>query len=248
MPAAIRIGTSGWSYAAWRGGFYPRGLAPKDWLARYATEFSTVELNATFYRLPAPEQFAKWAAQVPDGFLFAVKAPRLITHLHRLQHCAGALDDFLDAARSLGKKLGPILYQLPPSLPYDPDLLAAFCASLPRKLSNVLEFRHASWFREETYALLGRHRVSLCVSDFPGCEAPLLVTAPPAYLRFHGGRRHRGNYSQPSLQTAADALHRWRQDGIPSFTCFNNTAAARAVTNARTLRDLTRTADCANSA
>ncbi len=158
------------------------------------------------------------------------------------------LADFLDAARALGGKLGPILYQLPPSLPYDPELLATFCASLPRKLTNVLEFRHASWFREETYTLLDQHRISLCVSDFPGCEAPLLVTAPPAYLRFHGGRSNRGNYSRPSLQTAADVLRRWRQDGIPCFAYFNNTAAAHAVTNARTLRDLTRTADCVNSA
>jgi len=248
MPAAIRIGTSGWSYAEWRGTFYPRGLAAGRWLTHYAEAFDTVELNATFYRLPAPEQFAKWAAQVPDGFLFSVKAPRLITHLHRLQHCAGALTEFLDAARALEKKLGPILYQLPPSLPYDPDLLAAFCASLPRKLSHVLEFRHTSWFREETYALLDQHRVLLCVSDYPRCEAPLLVTAPPAYLRFHGGRSNRGNYSRPSLQTAADALRRWQQDGTPGFAYFNNTAATYALMNARTLRDLTRAADCANSA
>jgi uncharacterized protein YecE (DUF72 family) len=238
MPAAIRIGTSGWSYAEWRGGFYPRGLAAKDWLARYATEFSTVELNASFYRLPAPEQFAKWATQVPDAFLFAVKAPRLITHLHRLQHCAKPLADFLDAARALGGKLGPVLYQLPPTLTHDAGLLDAFTAALPRKISSVIEFRHDSWFRDETFAILEKNRVSLCVSDFPGSAAPLRVTAPPAYLRFHGGKRYRENYADTFLQPLADHLHAWREDGIPSFVFFNNTAGARAPANARTLQDM----------
>lgn len=238
MPAAIRIGTSGWSHAEWRGGFYPRGLAAKDWLARYATEFPTVELNATFYRLPPPEQFAKWAAQVPEGFRFAVKAPRLITHLHRLQHCAAPLADFLDAARALGGKLGPILYQLPPTLTYDPGLLGAFTAALPGKLSSVIEFRHASWFRDETFAILEANRVALCVSDFPGCAAPLRVTAPPAYLRFHGGKRYRENYADPILQATADSLRGWQEDALPSFVFFNNTAGGRAPANARTLQSM----------
>jgi len=237
MPVPIRIGTSGWSYAEWRGGFYPRGLAAKDWLARYATEFSTVELNASFYRLPAPEQFAKWAAQVPDDFLFAVKAPRLITHLHRLQYCAGPLADFLDAARALGGKLGPVLYQLPPTLTYDAALLDAFTAALPRKISSVIEFRHGSWFRDETFAILEKNRVSLCVSDFPGSAAPLHVTAPPAYLRFHGGKRYRANYPPSALQQTAQQLRAWSEEGIPSFVYFNNTAAGHAVENAETLRE-----------
>jgi uncharacterized protein YecE (DUF72 family) len=238
MLAAIRIGTSGWSYAEWRGGFYPRGLAAKDWLARYATVFDTVELNASFYRLPTPKQFAKWAAQVPDGFLFAVKAPRLITHLHRLQHGAGPLADFLDAARALGAKLGLVLYQLPPTLTYDAGLLDAFTAALPREISSVIEFRHASWFRDETFAILEKNRVSLCVSDFPGSAAPLRVTAPPAYLRFHGGKRYRENYADDFLHPIAERLRRWQEEGIPSFVFFNNTAGARAPANARTLQDM----------
>jgi len=238
MPAAIRIGTSGWSYAEWRGGFYPRGLAAGRWLTHYATVFDTVELNASFYRVPAPEQFAKWAAQVPDGFLFAVKAPRLITHLHRLQHCAGPLADFLDAARALGGKLGPVLYQLPPTMTCDAGLLDAFTAALPRKLSSVIEFRHASWFRDETFAILEKNRVSLCVSDFPGSAAPLRVTTPPAYLRFHGGKRYCENYADTFLQPLADRLRGWQEDGLPSFVFFNNTAGGRAPANASTLQDM----------
>ena len=236
MPAVIRIGTSGWSYAEWRGGFYPRGLAAKDWLTRYAAVFRAVELNASFYRLPSPEQFAKWAAQVPDGFLFAVKAPRRITHLLRLQNCRSALLDFFDAARALGGKLGPLLYQLPPTLHFDPALLADFAAKLPRRLSHVIEFRHPSWLCQETFDLLREHRISLCLSDFPGSEAPMIVTAPPAYLRLHGGRRNRENYPPSALQKTAQQLRAWRSQDIPSFVYFNNTSAARAPANARTLQ------------
>lgn len=239
MAAPIRIGTSGWSYPQWRGGFYPRGLAAGHWLAHYATVFPTVELNASFYRLPSPEQFAKWAAQVPDGFLFSVKASRQITHLHRLNDCHALLRHFFHAARALGGKLGPVLYQLPPTLKRDAGLLEAFTAALPRKISSVIEFRHASWFRDETFAILEKNRVSLCVSDFPGSTAPLRVTAPPAYLRFHGGRRYRENYPPAALQKTAQQLHAWSRAGIASFTYFNNTAAGRAARNAGTLRLLT---------
>lgn len=238
MAAPIRIGTSGWSHPEWRDGFYPRGLAAGRWLAHYATIFDTVELNASFYRLPPPEQFAKWAAQVPEGFLFSIKAPRRITHLLRLRECRAALQDFFHAARALGGKLGPILYQLPPKMPFDPELLEAFVALLPRKLSHVIEFRDASWFCDEALTILRGHDIALCLADFPGSEAPLIVTAPPAYLRLHGGRRNRENYPPSALQKTAEQLHTWRSQGIPSFVYFNNTPAAHAPDNARTLQSL----------
>lgn len=238
MNAPIRIGTSGWSYAGWRGKFYPRGLAAARWLAHYAGLFDTVELNATFYRLPAPEQFAKWAAQVPDGFLFSVKASRQITHLHRLKNCCEPLAHFFGAARALGPKLGPILYQLPPTLQFDPPLLAGFASLLPQDLAHVVEFRHVSWFCEEAIDILRRHRVALCVSDLPECAAPALVTAPPAYLRLHGGRRYRENYPPAALRQTAAQLRLWRKEGVPAFVYFNNTAAAHALRNAQSLREL----------
>lgn len=237
MSALVRIGTSGWSYPEWRGSFYPRGLAAGRWLAHYATAFDTVELNASFYRLPPPEQFAKWAAQVPDGFLFSVKASRQITHLHRLKDCGELLRHFFDAARALGGKLGPILYQLPPRMPFDPALLAAFVALLPRKLSHVMEFRDVSWFCEETFAILREHGVALCISDLPGSEAPTVVTAPPAYLRFHGGKRYRDNYPPKRLEQTAAQVRTWRAEATPSFVYFNNTAAGHAIENARFLQD-----------
>ncbi len=239
MSAEIRIGTSGWSYSDWRGKFYPRGLAPGRWLAHYAATFDTVELNASFYRLPSPEQFAQWAAQVPDGFLFSVKASRQITHLHRLKDCEELLGHFCAAARSLGDNLGPVLYQLPPTLHFDPKLLAAFVALLPREPSQVIEFRHASWFCEDTFDILREHGISLCISDLPGCEAPMLVTAPPAYLRFHGGKRYRDNYPVTALEKTAARLRAWSHEGTPSFTYFNNTAAGHAVRNAQAFGLLT---------
>lgn len=236
MDAPIRIGTSGWSYPDWRGKFYPRGLAAGRWLGHYATVFDTVELNATFYRLPPPEQFAKWAAQVPDGFLFSVKASRQITHLHRLKDCGELLRHFFDAARALGGKLGSILYQLPPRLPFDATLLTSFIKLLPRKLSHVIEFRDASWFCEETFALLREDGIALCLSDLPGSEAPMIVTAPPAYLRFHGGKRYRDDYPAKDLDALATQLRKWSNENTSSFVYFNNTAAGHAVENARSLR------------
>lgn len=238
MDAAIRIGTSGWSYSDWRGKFYPRGLAAGRWLGHYASVFDTVELNASFYRLPSPEQFAKWAAQVPDGFLFSVKASRQITHLHRLKDCGGLLDHFFAAADNLGDKLGPVLYQLPPNLHFDPALLADFLALLPGGRTHVMEFRAPSWFCEETFAILREHGVSLCISDLPACKAPTIVTAPPAYFRFHGGKRYRDNYSADALETTAGQLHKWSKEGTASFTYFNNTAAGHAARNAQTLSGL----------
>ena len=240
MAAPVRIGTSGWSYPGWRGKFYPRGLPANRWLAHYATVFDTVELNASFYRLPSPEQFARWAAQVPDGFLFTVKASRQITHFHRLENCGDLLQNFFEAAGALGEKLGPILYQLPPKLPFDPALLAAFTALLPRALTHVIEFRDPSWFRAETFAVLHDHHVAFCISDLPGSRAPMVVTAPPAYLRFHGGKRYRDNYPPETLEQIATQLRTWSDGGTPSFVYFNNTAAGRALENARFLQPATK--------
>ena len=236
MAAPVRIGTSGWSYSEWRGKFYPRGLAANRWLAHYAARFDTVELNASFYRLPAPEQFARWAEQVPDGFLFTVKASRQITHLHRLKDCGALLEKFFTAVRGLGDKLGPVLYQLPPKLSFDPALLAAFAGLLPRALSHVIEFRDPSWFRAETFGILRDHHISLCVSDLPGSPVPVIVTAPPAYLRFHGGKRYRDSYPASALQQTAAQLRVWNDEGTPSFVYFNNTAAGHAPANASLLQ------------
>ena len=143
--ATARIGTSGWAYAHWRERFYPRGLSPRDYLPYYSQHFDTVEINRSFYRLPTREQFQRWADLTPPGFVFAVKASRLITHVQRLADVREPLAQLLGAASGLGPKLGPVLFQLPPSLAVDLERLDAFLALLPDGVRCVFEFRHPSW-------------------------------------------------------------------------------------------------------
>jgi len=196
----LRVGTSGWSYPNWRGLFYPPGLKPADWLGFYARQFATVELNASFYRLPTPAMVERWAAVTPPGFLFAVKAWRIITHEKRLEDCQETWAQFLARIEPLGGKLGPILFQLPPRFPADPARLARFLALLPSGHRYAFEFRDPSWWQDEVYALLeGRGAAFVCF-DLAGLRSPRLTTGPLAYLRLHGfERRYRGGYPAAAL-------------------------------------------------
>ena len=142
----IRIGCSGWQYKHWRGDFYPSPLPVARWLDRYAQAFDTVELNNSFYRLPPPETFTRWLERTPEGFLFAVKASRYLTHLKKLKDPVDPLHRFFESARQLGPKLGPVLYQLPPNWPADVERLRAFLEALPRGVRHVMEFRDPSWY------------------------------------------------------------------------------------------------------
>lgn len=235
--ADIRIGTSGWSYAEWRGKFYPRGLPRDQWLAHYSQRFATVELNATFYRWPTGAQFARWGDAVPRDFVFSVKAPRSITHIKRLRGCEEELQRLPAAAAALwGTRLGPLLYQLPPTLKVDASLLEDFVGALPNGPAHVIEFRDASWFCDRVLGLLRDHNVALCLSDFPGAEAPRTLTSELAYVRLHGGRRYSDKYDEPALQSWARQLEDWQQRGIGTFVYFNNTAKAHAPENAEQLR------------
>ena len=148
MEGRVRIGTSGWVYAHWRGVFYPSGLAQSRWFAHYSTQFGTVEINNTFYRLPGEGVFDRWREQAPADFVYAVKSSRFITHVRRLADAAASVNLILSRARRLGSSLGPILYQLPPNWPANPRRLAEFASLLPPDLSHVFEFRDADWFQE----------------------------------------------------------------------------------------------------
>lgn len=234
--ADIRIGTSGWSYPDWRGKFYPRGLPRDRWLAHYAQRFATVELDATFYRWPTAAQFARWGAAVPGNFVFSVKAPRHITHIRRLRGCEEELQK-LPAAAALGEtKLGPLLYQLPPSLTADASLLEDLVDALPKGPAHVIEFRDDSWFCDRVFGILREHHIALCLSDFPGAEAPRTLTSDLAYVRLHGGRRYSDKYGAAALQSWAGQLADWQQRGTRAFVYFNNTAEGHAPENAEQLR------------
>lgn len=246
MPPQLRIGCSGWNYASWKARFYPDGLPPSRWLAHYASVFDTVEVNGTFYRLPEASTFAAWREQTPAGFLMAVKASRFLTHMKRLRDPEEPLDRLLSRAASLGPRLGPLLYQLPPNFHRDLTRLEPFLAALPRTLSgtrhrllHVFEFRHPSWYERDTYQLLERYRASMCLHDKAGSAVLEQVTGPCVYVRFHGtsGRYH-GSYGDPALRRWAGRLvDEWR-GGRHVFAYFNNDPEAVATRNALRLREL----------
>src|SRR3954467_15322651 len=183
----IHIGCSGWVYRHWRGLFYPEGLPQKRWFERYAEEFDTVEINASFYRLPLASTFEGWRNKAPPGFHYAVKVNRFITHMKKLLDCAEAADQFIALARPLGETLGPLLYQLPPSLKLDLTRLENFLQRLPRDLHHVFEFRNPAWYVPELYALLARYSASSCGRDMPGSKTERIAGGRIAYVRFHGG-------------------------------------------------------------
>ena len=242
-PRPVRIGLSGWNYAHWRNGvFYPPRLPAARWLEFYAERFDTVEVNSTFYRLPRADAVARWLEQTPEGFLFSVKASRYLTHVKRLRDLGPGLERFLERIDPLlgSPKLGPLLWQLPPTFRRDDDRLAAALARLPRELRHCFEFRDPSWFVEDTYALLREHGVALAIGDRPQVNAfpAHEPTADWTYVRFHSGTRgRRGNYSESELRAWAARLREWSRTR-DVFAYFNNDWEGFAPRNAARLRQL----------
>jgi uncharacterized protein YecE (DUF72 family) len=179
----IRVGTSGWSYKGWKGSFYPSDLAAEDMLRHYATRLPTVEINNSFYRIPREKVLMDWAAQVPPEFSFVLKASRRITHINRLATDDDSLAYFMRTVNVLGDRLGPTLFQCPPSLRLDLERLRAFLALVPRTWRAALEFRHASWFTEEVYQLLREHDAALVAAEEDEDATPLVPTASWGYIR-----------------------------------------------------------------
>ncbi|MEW6545138.1 MAG: DUF72 domain-containing protein [Nitrospirota bacterium] len=238
--ARLLIGTSGWTYPSWRGTFYPEDLPSRQYLEFYAREFPTAEVNYSFYHLPKPGTYAKWAGQVPEEFIFSVKASRLITHTKRLKEVEELWETFVRNARSLGAHLGPVLLQFPPSFRCEQSRLAAFLKEAGSSdVRLVFEFRHESWLVEEVYRLLSRHHAAFCIADSPDYPRRDVLTADFAYLRFHGRERlFASSYSQAELAEEAKKIRRYLKDGLDVFVYFNNDAEGHAVSNARTLRKL----------
>jgi uncharacterized protein YecE (DUF72 family) len=237
----VRIGCSGWNYAHWRAGvFYPPRLPQRDWLRFYAEHFDTVEINTTFYRLPRADAVARWVAETPRGFTFSVKVSRYITHVKRLTDVAEHLPLLIGRIDALqcSPKLGPLLWQLPPTFRFDPGRLAETLVGLDGRNRHAFEFRHPSWFRSETYSLLREHRAALVVADRPEVRAfqTRELTTDFTFVRFHAGTRGRnGNYSPSELDEWSEQLARWSDD-VDVYAYFNNDWEGYAVKNAAYLK------------
>jgi len=235
----IRIGTSGWHYDHWIGRFYPEKMRKENWLEFYAQHFDTVEINNTFYHMPREQTMVNWRDKVPPSFLFAVKASRYITHIKKLHNTVEEVGRFCALAELLGDRLGPILYQLPPSLHKNLERLDEFIMSLPKRDLAVFEFRDKSWYDQETFDLMDKRGVALCVHDMGDKAPPRLVTGRMAYVRFHGADgRYAGNYPDHMLHDWAD----WLKAQIPNvraiYAYFNNDVSGHALNNARTLKQM----------
>ncbi len=236
MQGSIWIGTSGWAYKHWARSFYPEEVRKADELSFYASQFPTVEINATFYRLPTKSMVRGWREKAPDGFLFAVKGNRYITHMKKLREVDDALEKYLDRITPLHDRLGPVLWQLPPSLHKDAERLETFLRKLPKHYRHAVEFRHPSWIGDETFALLKKYRAAHVWLSSQAMPMNFTVTADFIYLRFHGlenGAAH--DYSRAELEPWADQLVAQARAGKSAFAYFNNDWNSRAPLNAKML-------------
>ena len=237
---AIRIGCSGWNYDHWRNGvFYPPRCPQREWLEYYARHFDTVEVNATFYRLPRRDVVARWVQVSPPGFLFAVKMSRYITHIKRLLDLGSGVRTFYDRIEPLvgSPKMGPVLWQLPATFRRDDERLANAVAKLPPG-RHCFEFRHESWFVPEVYELLRSGGVALVIGDDPRRSFQTHeLTADWTFIRFHSGSRGlRGNYSESELEEWAQRIEEWRRDH-DVFAYFNNDWEGFAIRNGLWLKE-----------
>ena len=232
----VWIGTSGWQYADWKGLFYPKEVRQVDWLPYFADRFPTVEINNTFYMLPKEETFVRWRQRVPRDFVFVVKASRYLTHIRRLQDPEEPIRLFWSRARRLGRKLGPVLFQLPPNLQLDLERLETFLRLLPKTMRAALEFRHPSWETPAVYEALDRRGCALVLAHRPGLRAPHVVTGGWSYVRFHQGTPKGPDYPRDTLRRWAERIA--AMDARETWVFFNNDPTGAAIRDAFTLQDL----------
>jgi len=230
--AELRVGTSGYAYKQWKGSFYPAKLADKQMLSFYGTQFRTVEINHSFYRMPVESMVAKWGEQVPAGFQFAIKLNQRITHIQKLRGAGANLKSFLSAVSVLQpeQKLGPILVQVPPTFKADAGVLDEFLAERPAAFRFAFEVRHASWHTEETYALLRRHQTALVMAETDKEPAPEALTTNFAYLRLR-----KENYTGKELAAWRARIETWLAQGIDVFVYLKHEDEGKAPAFARQL-------------
>ncbi|WP_394773065.1 DUF72 domain-containing protein [Flavobacterium sp.] len=237
MQNQIYIGTSGWSYKHWRGTFYPQEVKVKDQFNYYLENFNTVEINNTFYNLPAQETFLNWKKNTPDDFTYVIKASRYITHMKKLHDPAASIVQFMDRIILLEEKLGAVLFQLPPFMKPDLVLLENFLIALPKKFRYVFEFRNIAWYTPELYLVLKKYNCAFCIYELAGHISPLEITADFVYLRLHGpGDKYQGSYSDEALKNWAKQCKNWLKTK-DVFVYFDNDQNGYAPFNALKLKE-----------
>jgi uncharacterized protein YecE (DUF72 family) len=230
------VGCSGFYYKHWREKFYPKGLPQRQWFEFYCESFNTVELNVTFYRYPKLEALQGWYKRSPAGFRFTVKAPRLITHYKKFNNARREANDFYNlVGNGLAEKLGTVLFQLPPNLIFSEANLEHILATVDPAFSNVLEFRHESWWNEKVYDVLKKHRITFCGISYPDLPDKVLKSVPVLYYRFHGvPRLYASRYSLKKMKQVTDDINGLR--GVEDvYVYFNNDIHVEAIRNAREL-------------
>lgn len=238
----VCIGTSGWTYDGWRGPFYPKDVPKKNWLAWYSTQFSSTEINGSFYRTPSLEAVRTWRDQTPDHFRFAWKASKFITHWKRLSAKSdNSIALMVTRLRVLGPKAGPVLFQLPPQFKANRERLASFLEMLPKRYAYVFEFRDRSWYEQPILDLLRDHDIALCLSDHHDAPSPWVVTASHVYVRGHGpGGRYKGHYSDQTLKAWAADIRKWKRQRRDVYCYFDNDQKSAAPKDAARLIELLR--------
>jgi uncharacterized protein YecE (DUF72 family) len=235
----VRIGTSGWHYAHWKGSFYPEGLSPGEYFPFYARQFHTAEINNTFYRMPSAETVRAWREMAPPGFVFSVKASRYITHMKKLKDPSEPVRAFLGTMKPLGDRLGPVLFQLPPRFRVNAERLRAFLRALPKGGRYAFEFRDHTWFHDEVCEALEKRGAALCIYDLEGTVSPAKVTADFVYVRLHGpDGAYAGKYGARALRGWADAIQSWAGEGRDVYCYFDNDEKGYAAKNALELSRL----------
>lgn len=235
----IHIGTSGWSYNHWKEIFYPLKLPSTRWLNYYANVFSTVEVNSTFYHAPLPTTTEKWFKEVPENFQFALKASNYITHRKRLKDCSESLDFFYSRITKLKTKAGPILFQLPPFFKINYERLETFINLLKPDFRYTFEFRHISWFTDEIYKLLSKHKIALCITDLNGKLSPEEITTNFTYFRLHGPHKaYQGSYGPARLKRWKKKIDNLLHSRKEVYCFFDNDEKGYAIEDAKFLLEL----------
>lgn len=226
-PSQLYVGTSGWAYTIWKPEFYPKNVPSKSFLKYYATQLNTVEVNYTFRRSLTEKAATGWMVDVGPDFRFALKANQYITHIRKLQNCEEPVQRFLATLQPLAAQLGPVLFQLGPTQKADVGVLRDFLALLPRNFKAAFEFRHASWFSDEVYQLLGDRNATLCVAETEKLTTPEVRTADYIYFRFR-----QPEYSAEEVKKLAERVKKWVSEGLETYAFFKHEEDPRSPLNA----------------